>query len=336
MNNVFSSDIDVTSGVPQGSVLGPLLITLFVNDLPGAVGFGDCVIYADDLKMFSRNSVALHFNVKRVRKWCIDNSMQLNDSKSKLLDYNPSFVYGALCAGHNISSSQRDLWVMMSRDLKGIYMSKQTSCREATPCFFLLKRCLPQTASLLCKLNAYRAYLVPILIYASPVWYVNCGNCVRLEVIQKRAMRWIVASAIGVEWSLKDTYRHLKPLPLSPYLELHDILFLLQIFYGKYDIDFADFLTMKPEGRLRKYKKFDLPSLHYKRSEENFWYRTAKLVNSINPFVDVLNQESFMTGKKSVSCLYWDFFDKFCQLCQTDKLCQFVHLEAMLLMLVLQ
>ena len=164
----------------------------------------------------------------------------------------------------------------MSRDHKRD-LHVETRCRKATQCFFLLKRCLPRTASLLCKLNAYRAYLVPILTYASPVWYVNCGNCMRLEVIQKQALRWIVASAIGGECNLKDTYHHLKLLPLSLYLELHDILFLLQIFYGKNDIDFADFLTMKPKGRLRKYKIFDLPSLHYKRSEENFWYRTATL-----------------------------------------------------------
>ena len=286
-------------------------------------------MYADDVKIFSRNSIALHFDVKRVRKWCIDNSMQLNDSTCKLLDYNSSFIDDALCAGLNISSSQKDLGVMMSRDLKWD-LHVEAHCRKATQCFFLLKRCLPQTAILLCKLNAsYRAYLIPILTYASPVWYVNCGNCVCLEFIQKRATRWIVASAIGGECSLKDTYRHLKLLPLSLYVELHDILFVLQIFYGKYDIDFADFLTMKPEGHLRKYKTFDLPSLHYKRSEENFWYRTAKLVNIINPFVDVLNQESFMTSKKSLSCLYWEFFDIL-------KLCQLVHLEAMLWMLVLQ
>ena len=208
--------------------------------------------------------------------------MQLNDSKCKLLDYNSSFIDGAVCAILDISSSQKDLGVMMSRDLKWD-LHVETPCRKATQCFFLLKRWLPQTASLLCKLNAYRAYLVPILTYAIPVWYVNCGNCVRLKVIQKRAMRWIVASAIGGECTLKDTYRHLKLLPLSLYLEQHDILFLLQIFYGKYDIDFADFLTMKPEGRPRMYKIFDLPSLQYKRSDENFWYRTAKLVNIINP-----------------------------------------------------
>ena len=188
INNVFSSHIDVTSGVPQGSVLGPLLLTLFVNDPPGAVAFGDCVMYADDLKIFSGNSIALHFDVKRVRNRCIDNSLQLNDSKCKLLDYNSSFIDGAFCAGLNIGSSQKDLGVMMSRDLKWD-LHVETRCGKATQYFFLLKRCLPQTAYLLCKLNAYRACLAPILTNASPVSYVNCGNCVRLEVIQKRAIR---------------------------------------------------------------------------------------------------------------------------------------------------
>ena len=127
--------------------------------------------------------------------------MQLNDSKCKLLDYNSSSIDGAFCAGLNISSSQKDLGVMMSRDL-GWDLHVETRYSKATQ-FFLLKRCLPRTASLLCKVNAYSAHLVPILTYAGPVWYVNCGNCVRSVAFQKRAMRWIVASAIGGECSLR-------------------------------------------------------------------------------------------------------------------------------------
>ena len=124
-----------------------------MNDRPGAVAFGDCVMYAGNLKNFSRNCIGLHFDVKRVGKWCIDNSMQLNDSKCKLLDYNSSFIDGALRAGPNVSSSQKVLGVMTSRDLKWD-LHVETRCRKATQCFFLLKRCLPRTASLLCKVNA--------------------------------------------------------------------------------------------------------------------------------------------------------------------------------------
>ena len=138
INNVFSSDIDVTSPVPHGSALGPLLFSLFVSNLQDSVAFGNCVMYADDLKIFSRNSIALHVDVKRVRNWCIDNSMQLNDSKCKLLSYNSSFLDGALCAGLNISSSQKDLGVMMSRDLKWD-LHVETRFKNATQCFFLLK-----------------------------------------------------------------------------------------------------------------------------------------------------------------------------------------------------
>ena len=52
MNNCFSATLEVTtSGVPQGSPLGPLLICTFINDLPGLLKFGEPFVFADDLKL---------------------------------------------------------------------------------------------------------------------------------------------------------------------------------------------------------------------------------------------------------------------------------------------
>ena len=44
--------VDVTSSVPQGSVLGPLIFTIFINDLPALVK-NKCKLYADDCKLIS-------------------------------------------------------------------------------------------------------------------------------------------------------------------------------------------------------------------------------------------------------------------------------------------
>ncbi len=55
VNNALSDWTSVTSGIPQGSVLGPILFILFINDLPQAVNCG-VEIYADDTKIFARAS----------------------------------------------------------------------------------------------------------------------------------------------------------------------------------------------------------------------------------------------------------------------------------------
>ena len=53
-----SSELVVQSGVPQGSVLGPLFFILFVNDLPKCV-MSICFGYADDYKIMEKNEITL-------------------------------------------------------------------------------------------------------------------------------------------------------------------------------------------------------------------------------------------------------------------------------------
>ena len=52
LDNTSSKILDITSGVPQGSLLGPILFCIFINDLPDVVMFSEPFIFADDLKIF--------------------------------------------------------------------------------------------------------------------------------------------------------------------------------------------------------------------------------------------------------------------------------------------
>jgi len=107
VNNVESDVVPVSSGVPQGSVLGPILFLIYINDLPKCVIHGSAQIFADDTKIYisvsAQNWQNLQEDLNRVSQWC--HLWQLSLSASKCLAFKvkrgpivndavpPSFMY---------------------------------------------------------------------------------------------------------------------------------------------------------------------------------------------------------------------------------------------------
>ena len=89
--NSASSDKQVLSGVPQGSILGPLLFVLFINDLPRGLSTGtNSALYADDTKI-SRHILSdadvyiLQKDIDYLYDWSIKNQMNFHPDKCKVL-----------------------------------------------------------------------------------------------------------------------------------------------------------------------------------------------------------------------------------------------------------
>ena len=92
INNTFSYPTSVDSGVPQGSVLGPLLFILFINDLPNTITNSTLLTFADDTKIVSKianatDTSTLQQNLDKIINWSKVNNMELNKDKFEFISH---------------------------------------------------------------------------------------------------------------------------------------------------------------------------------------------------------------------------------------------------------
>ena len=91
INNKHSKILPVNSGVPQGSVLGPLLFTFFINDIYENVSEGtNIVLYADDTKIWQKitsieDCIILNRDIDTLHSWDKENGMKFHPKECKVL-----------------------------------------------------------------------------------------------------------------------------------------------------------------------------------------------------------------------------------------------------------
>ena len=89
LNGENSSWQGITSGVPQGSILGPLLFLIYINDLPDGLS-SNCKLFADDMSLFSIvhdltiSSSELYSDLAKISEWAFKWKMSFNPDPSKL------------------------------------------------------------------------------------------------------------------------------------------------------------------------------------------------------------------------------------------------------------
>ena len=92
-NNCTSLNANVTCGVPQGSVLGPLLFLTYINDLGSTLTNSDHFLYADDTVIYSSGSNQrqithnLQLDLNNFHSWCQGNKLTINTKKSNIVTF---------------------------------------------------------------------------------------------------------------------------------------------------------------------------------------------------------------------------------------------------------
>ncbi len=123
MNGSTSGPKDAVSGVPQGSVLGPILFLLFINDLPRVLS-GAVLMFADDVKLISprSESVVLQSDIHAIHSWTKEWDLPLNENKCSIISVgqSPAYPYTLYPGGPAIINAEttKDLGVQVDRSFK--------------------------------------------------------------------------------------------------------------------------------------------------------------------------------------------------------------------------
>ena len=137
INNIYSECLPISSGVPQGSVLGPLLFLVFINDLPDVLETSIAYLFADDTKINNADPVLLQNDLLKLHQWGLENKMQFNFSKTSLIWFTlkrkdikeqPLCVFG----GEDISFTRKpvvDLGIGFCYNLSWIEHIKSKVCK---------------------------------------------------------------------------------------------------------------------------------------------------------------------------------------------------------------
>lgn len=188
----------VTAGVPQGSILGPLLFLVYVNDLGTNID-GQVIKYADDTSVIVQKLSACDSvnHVERVidqlGTWFDDNHLSLNLNKTSIMSfkqhsYNPdiSFVLNKLPV--ELSDSVLFLGLRIDSDLKWTSQVNHISSKLNRAIFCL--RCLSGFVSKHTLLMVYFGYVQSTLSYGLMFWgTASVASLKRIFVLQKRALR---------------------------------------------------------------------------------------------------------------------------------------------------
>jgi hypothetical protein len=190
----YSEWAPVLSGVPQGSVLGPVLFNIFINDLDGAVA-ADQILkkFTDDSKLGQvingpESATALQTLLDNLCEWSAKWGMEFNTSKCHVMHVgrnNPLHTYTMGGQQLAVSSSEKDVGVIVSDNLK-----PSEQCRKAAATANAVLSQIQRAFHYRDRHTYVKLYVRPHLEFASQAWAPwTSTDKACLEKVQECAIR---------------------------------------------------------------------------------------------------------------------------------------------------
>ena len=254
VHNATSTYSNTVCGVPQGSILGPLLFLLYINDLPNVSSSLKFVLYADDTNILYSapdiNSLIAHLNseLPNIITWFHSNKLHLNANKSTAILFRPQQKHINISDFHiklgpsclPFSNSTKFLGVIIDEHLSWNYHTN-TICNKISKGIGILRRLrceLPRKILLI----IYNNLILPYLSYCCIIWgFTYFSNINKLHIQQKKAVRAICN--VPYNSHSLPLFRELNILTIFDLINYHTSIFMYHYCNGSLPDIFVNYFA---------------------------------------------------------------------------------------------
>ena len=315
INNNLSGYLPVTSGVPQGSILGPLFFIAYINDISQYISFSKLFLFADDAKLTKiinslQDNKSLQEDLCSFITWSSHWNLFINYDKTFLLRLFSSYLVHEFTyespnsSSINIVTSQKDLGIYISSDLSWTH-HHNTIVAKAYKMLGLLRRTFGAFHSITTKKQLYLTLVCSQLTYCSQLWRPQLTKDITsFERVQRRATKFILND---YDSDYKSRLITLNVLPLMMRYELADILFFIKSLKNPTaNFNITDFVIFScsstrssTHNKLQHVRQFNNRDRHF------YFCRLPRLWNSLPP----LNIESSVASlKRQLKSIFYNHF----------------------------
>ena len=263
-NDVTSDNMTIKCGIPQGSIIGPSLFILYINDLHNVSKILNFILFADDTNIFlSGKNLLEDCNImtnelKKLDIWFKVNKLSLNVGKTNYMVFGKT---GSVLSNCHIYINDVELEQVSSTKFLGVYIDNKLNWHKhilhvknkiakSLAIMYKVKYLLDETA----LLTIYTSLILPYLNYCVEIWgNTYSTNLKGVTVLQKRAVR--IIGKVEYRSHTNNLFIRFKLLKFHDIVKLNTCVIMYKAFYGLLDSRLSKRFTLN-RSKTRQNKQF--------------------------------------------------------------------------------